>query len=150
MPIYRHIQTSFWQDNYILNLKSDEKYFYLYLLTNSKTKQCGIYEIPIQIAELDTGFNKDRIIELINKFEQDGKIKYCQENSEIMVINWIKYNWSESANVKKCVVNELKEVKTKEYINCYLTLCKEYGHSLDTPTEIKRKRKIKILKVILN
>ena len=143
MPIYRHLQTSFWQDNYVLNLTSDEKYFYLYLLTNSKTKQCGIYEMPIQIAELETGFNKERIIELIKKFEKDGKIQYSKENSEIMITNWIKYNWSESSKVKTCVIYELKEIKNKEYVYSYYRLCEQYGYSLDIPSEIKRNLKIK-------
>jgi len=138
MPIYRPIQTSFWQDSYILSLSPEEKYFYLYLCTNSMSKQCGIYEMPLQIAVLETGYKQEKILKFISKFEQDGKIKFNQEYSEIMIINWIKFHWSESANVKKCIVSELKEVKTKEYIESYHTLCKQSGYSLDTSTEIKR------------
>lgn len=138
MPIYRPIQTSFWQDSYILSLSPEEKYFYIYLLTNSMSKQCGIFEMPIQIVEVETKFKKEKIFKFISKFEMDGKIKFNQENCEVMIINWIKYHWSESGNVKKCISNELKEVKTKEYIDKFLTLCKQSAHSLDTPAEIKR------------
>lgn len=143
MPIYRHIQISFWQDRFILSLTPDERYFYLYLLTNSKTKQCGIYEIPLKIMKVETGFEKDKILNLIKKFEESKKIKYSEENSEMMIINWVKYNWSESNKVKKCILKELRNVKTKEYVINYYNICKEYGYSLDTPIERKRKTKSK-------
>ncbi len=144
MPVYRHIQISFWQDYFILNLTPNEKYFYLYLLTNSKTKQCGIYEIPLQVMELETGFKRDTVIDLIKQFEKLGKIKYSEENSEIMIINWIKYNWSDSNKVKICINKELNDVKTKEFVNHYHRLCEEYGYSMDISSERKRKIKRKI------
>ena len=59
MAVYRQIQTTFWQDDFVLSLTPEEKYFYIYLFTNSKTKQCGIYELPIKVAEMETGYNKD-------------------------------------------------------------------------------------------
>ncbi|EOP99461.1 ArpU family phage transcriptional regulator [Bacillus cereus VD140] len=46
MAIYRPVQVSYWQDAFVLDLTPEEKYFYLYLMTNSKTSQSGIYELP--------------------------------------------------------------------------------------------------------
>lgn len=46
MAVFRQIHIDFWQDGFILDLTPEEKYFYLYLMTNSKTTQCGVYELP--------------------------------------------------------------------------------------------------------
>jgi hypothetical protein len=55
MAVFRQIQISFWQDAFVLDLTPEEKYFYCYLLTNSKTAQCGIYELPKRIIEMSSG-----------------------------------------------------------------------------------------------
>lgn len=41
MAKYRAIQVDFWEDGFVLDLTPEEKYFYLYLLSNSRTTQCG-------------------------------------------------------------------------------------------------------------
>ncbi|MDX1806780.1 MAG: DNA replication protein DnaD, partial [Paenisporosarcina sp.] len=45
MSKYRSVQVSFWQDAFVLDLTPEEKYFYIYLMTNSKANQIGIYEL---------------------------------------------------------------------------------------------------------
>ncbi|EEM28079.1 TPA: MolR family transcriptional regulator [Bacillus thuringiensis] len=52
MAVYRNVQVNFWQDEFILDLTPEERYFYIYLLTGTKTKQCGIYILPKRVAEL--------------------------------------------------------------------------------------------------
>ena len=76
MAVYRQVYITFWQDEFILELTPEEKYFYLYLMTNSKTSQCGIYQLPIKVMEMELGYNRDTIIKLIERFEQYGKIAY--------------------------------------------------------------------------
>jgi hypothetical protein len=83
MAIYRQIQTTFWQDDFILQLTTEEKFFYLYLLTNSKTKQRGIYQLPIPVMILETGFSQTTIQKLLNRFEEYGKIIYSPATKEI-------------------------------------------------------------------
>lgn len=111
MAIYRPIQISFWQKKFILKLTPEQKYFYIYLLTNSKTSQCGIYELPIRVIELETGYNHETVTKLLENFIQSRKIKYDYENEEIYILNWLKYNKINNENVSKCVISELKEVK---------------------------------------
>ena len=132
MAIFRKIKISFWQDRYILKLPPLEKYFYLYLLTNSQTKQCGIYEIPVEVMKMETGLEEKEIYNHIDKFQKDGKIKFNKENSEIMIRNWLKHNHSRSMKIIKCAKEEIKNVKTKSFIEHYYTLCIEYGCSIDT------------------
>src|ERR1035441_2091940 len=96
MAIYRQIQTTFWQDDFILNLTPEEKYFYLFLLTNSKTKQCGIYQLPIQVIVFETGYNQETIDKLLHRFIDYGKIIYRNKTKEIGIVKWKKYNHTES------------------------------------------------------
>ena len=61
MAVYRHIHIDYWQDGFVLDLTPGEKYFYIYLMTNSKTSQCGIYELPKRIMETETGYNRETV-----------------------------------------------------------------------------------------
>src|ERR1035437_3739595 len=117
MAVYRQVQTSYWQDDFVLNLTPEEKYFYLFLLTNSKTKQCGIYQLPVQVIVFETGYNQETVEKLLHRFIDYGKIIYSTQTKEIGIINWQKYNPSESPKVKACVIKELKEIKDRSLID---------------------------------
>jgi uncharacterized phage protein (TIGR02220 family) len=127
---YRQVYTEFWQDTFVIDLTPEEKFFYLYLLTNSKTTQCGIYEIPIKVMILETGYNRETILRLIERFESYEKIKYNSETKEMVVMNWLKYNSINSPKVQKCIENELKQVKSRgliPYLYGIDTLCIDWG-----------------------
>ena len=132
MSVFRKINTSFWQDPFVLELTPEEKYFYLYIMTNTKTSQCGIYEIPKKIMEIETGYNRETIDKLINRFVEYGKVLYSESTNELMLINWIKYNGSSSPKVMSRVETELKEVKNKELVEKYIELSNGYNYTLDT------------------
>lgn len=132
MAVYRQIQITFWQDPFVLELTPEEKYFYIYLMTNSKTSQCGIYELSKRIIEIETGYTLDKINELITKFIKYKKILYCEDTSEIMLLNWIKYNGSNSPKVKSRIEKELKDIKNIEFVNVCLDRLKAYGYSINT------------------
>src|SRR5690554_3379625 len=123
MAVYRQVHVSFWQDPFILNLTPEEKYFYLYLMTNSKTTQCGIYEISEKVMQLETDLSKEEIDELINKFIEYGKIKYNRQTKEIYLINWIKYNPINNINIEKCVLKELEGVKDETFRRDLIQAC---------------------------
>jgi hypothetical protein len=120
MAIYRPIHITFWQDKFTLKLTPEQKYFYLYLMTNSKTKQCGVYELPMSVMALETGYNSETITKLIKNFGEFGKIEYSFENEEVFIKNWIKFNPVNNENIYKCVMSELQLVKTEQFINEWL------------------------------
>ncbi|WLC73393.1 hypothetical protein KTC99_21195 [Clostridium estertheticum] len=103
MAKYRQIYTEFWSDAFVLELDSQEKLFYLYLLTNTKSTQCGIYELSPRLISLETGYDKVLVAELLKKFCDYKKILYCEETNEIMALNWIKYNFPNNPNVIACI-----------------------------------------------
>lgn len=125
MAVYRNIQIGFWQDDFILDLTPEERYFYLYLLTCSKTTQCGIYKLPLGLAEMETGYKQPAIKELLERFIQYGKIVYDAKTQELYMQNWVRYNRITNKNIEKCVLRELKAVKSKELVHIFLQKCLE-------------------------
>lgn len=132
MAIYRKIHVSFWADPFVMDLTPDQKFFYLYLLTNDKTKQCGIYELPLRQICFDTGFSEDEVKKLINHFVSAKKIKYSANFREIALKNWIRYNGSESPKVNECVCNEIQHVKDDDLI--------QYVYGIDRVSILKRNK----------
>lgn len=123
MAKYRQLHTEFWNDGFVLDLTPEEKYFYIYLMTNSNTTQCGIYELPKRIIETQTGYNRETVDKLLKRFKEYQKISYCEETKEIIILNWIKYNQPNNSNAIKCVNKELKTVKNKEFILILYNQC---------------------------
>lgn len=124
MAIFRKIHTSFWSDSFTSELERDKKLFYLYLLTNDRTTQCGIYEITKKQISYDLGYSIDTVSKFIKEFEKLGKIKYNDNTKEVAIKNWLKYNGSTSPKVQSCINKELKFVKD--------TLLIQYLSSIDT------------------
>ncbi len=114
-----------------MELTPEEKYFYLYLMTNSKTKQCGCYELPKRIMEFETGYNRETIDKLLERFIEYGKIKYDEKTNEILLINWIKFNPINNINIEKCVNKEMAVIKS----DTLLKILKGLIRGLDTPTK---------------
>ncbi|EAC8001203.1 DNA replication protein DnaD, partial [Listeria monocytogenes] len=131
MAVFRQIHVSFWQDSFVLDLTAEEKYFYLYMMTNSKTNQIGIYEISKKIMEIESGYSMDRVSILLNKFIGYKKILYSEETKELMLLNWCKFNWSSSPKVLSLVNKELKEVKNADFARKYVEQAKSQGYKTD-------------------
>ncbi|KEK22859.1 DnaD domain-containing protein [Bacillus gaemokensis] len=125
MAVYRNVQVNFWQDDFVLDLTPEERYFYIYLLTCSKTTQCGIYPLPKRLAEMETGYNRETVEKLLQRFIEYGKILYDAETKELYIQNWLRYNPVTNTNVEKCVLRELKAVKSKEFVYMFLQKCLE-------------------------
>ncbi len=135
MAKYRAIQTKFWNDPWILELTPEQKYFYIYLLTNPSVTQCGIYEVSLKQMEFESGYTKDTINKLLELLCSYKKIKYSYKTSEVCVINFSKYNYTKSPKVKSCIIKEFKDVKDKElipYVYGIDTLYKDYTYHQNT------------------
>ena len=53
MTITKKIQVKFWQDDFVLELTPEERYFYMYLITNTTSTACGIYKFNLKLAVLE-------------------------------------------------------------------------------------------------
>ena len=83
MANYRQIKTRFWHDPFIQDLTPEQKYCYLYLISNPATTQCGIYEITYKHMAFETGYNTETIGKLIDFFTAKNKIIYSADTNEI-------------------------------------------------------------------
>lgn len=117
MAIYRNVQLSFWTDNKVEDeFTPEDKYFYLYLLTNPQTNICGCYEASWSQLTNQTGYNKDTVIRLLDRFENIHKvIKFNKETKEILILHWYKYNWSKSEKTLTGVTNVALHIKSTEF-----------------------------------
>lgn len=135
MARYRYLYTRIWQDPHMLKYSKDMKLFFIYLLTNPHTTQCGVYELPLELASVETKFTIEELQKLIEKLEKDDKVKYSPQTGEIAVKNWGKYNINDNPNIRKCVASELKDVKNKDLIK-YIAL---EGFKISNKRKINKK-----------
>ncbi|SEQ22749.1 DnaD and phage-associated domain-containing protein [Virgibacillus subterraneus] len=119
MAKFRMVHTEFWDDPKVVEeMSPEDKYFFLYLLTNSNTTQIGIYQITKKQMAFDTGYSIDTINSLLDRFIRHHKIiAYNPDTREVAIKNWGKYNLNRGGKpVIDCVTAELKGVKDKSLI----------------------------------
>lgn len=131
MAKYRQIHTSFWKDSFITELTPEDKLFYIYIMSNADTTQCGIYPFIVKFAALDIGYSNETVEKLLDRFISYGKIKYCRETKELMVVNWMKYNFINSRAVIGCINKEIRQVKNKKFIKELYEICKKNRYDVE-------------------
>lgn len=124
MSLYRNISVSFWTDSKIDDeFTPEDKYFYLYLLTNPHTNICGCYEISYKQMERETGYNEDTVKRLLKRLEQTHNvIRYDTKSKEVLLINWSKYNWARSEKVEKAIFRVGEKIKSETFKNFIFAL----------------------------
>lgn len=119
MAKFRQVYVDFWTDPRVLEeMTPEDRYFYLYLLTNPLTTQCGIYQITKKQMAFELGHSMESINSLVDRFENHHQlIKYNPETREIAIIKWGKYNLIKGGKpILDCVNAELESVKDKSLI----------------------------------
>lgn len=117
MALYRTLSISFWTDSKITDdFTPEDRYFYLYLLTNPHTNLSGCYEISIKQIANETGYSTDVVNNLIVRFTNfHNVIRYCVQTKEMFLLNWQKYNWTKSAKYRLALGKEIQKIKTTEF-----------------------------------
>lgn len=103
----RYINDNIWEDNYIIELSTQEKLLFIYLLTNNRLSICWIYEISIRKIEMETALSSKTISDTFKKFEKDWKMYF--RDWIILITNFLK-NQSLNDNMKKWIERELEEL----------------------------------------
>ena len=132
MAIYRNVSLSFWEDIKIVdNFTPEDKYFYLYLLTNPHTNLLGCYQISFKQMINETGYNKDTIEKLINRMSQEHEvIEFDFKTNEIFIKNWYKYNWTKSEKLLKNVDKLSQYIKSDTFKEKISKLIEKYRVSI--------------------
>lgn len=140
MAIFRNVHVTFWTDPKVVDdFTPEDKYFYVYLLTNPHTNLCGCYEVSLKQMSDELGYNKETVEKLIARFHDVHKIlAYSRETKEMLLYNWSKYNWTKSPKFQTALLKEIPKVKCpefNEYLNGILngdTVSIPYEYGMDT------------------
>ena len=135
MATYRTVKTSFWTDRKIVeNFSPEDKYFYLYLLTNPKTTQLGIYEFVPKLAAFDLGYSKDAVMVLLDRFENKyGLIRYSPTTGEVAIKNFLTHSIIKGGKpVMDCLKKEEELVKDKDLVIYIVNNLKDISNLNDT------------------
>jgi hypothetical protein len=108
---------SFWTDPKVIDaFTPEDKYFYLYLMTNPHTNLCGCYEISERQIENETGYTRKTIEKLMDRMCQVHKvIVYSKDTKEVLIVNWHKYNWTSSVKFRVPLEKEIQNVKNVDF-----------------------------------
>src|SRR5690625_3172079 len=120
MAKFRMVHTEFWNDpKTIEEMTPEDKYFFLYLLTNPNTKQIGIYQITKKQMAFDMGYSMETINSLLDRFLSHHElVRYNEETREIAIRNWGKFNLNRGGKpMIDCVTSELEHVKDSSLID---------------------------------
>lgn len=136
MSAKRIIDTVFWEDGYIMdNLTSDEKYFLLYLMSNPKSTQLGIYALPKRVIAFETGFDEQVVDQLLERFARVHRhIVYDHTSQELTILDSLKHTILKGGKpVLDCLKRELNRVKQPNLVLATYNHMKVYWERSDRP-----------------
>ncbi|MFL6559632.1 MAG: DnaD domain protein, partial [Bacillus sp. (in: firmicutes)] len=155
MAKYRMVRTDFWKNPIVSEeMTPEDRYFYLYLLTNPQTTQIGIYTITKKQMAFDLGYSIESVHSLMERFINHHKlIRYNPETRELAIKNWGKDNLNKCGKpIMDCIFSELKDVEDSSLIqyvseailnedvrSLYLSFCDQ--ERFDSATEDKELNK---------
>lgn len=131
MAKVRMINTKFWDDDYTSNLDPIEKLLFLYLLTNTSTNICGIYEIPLKKIANETGIDKEMVSKILDRFQKDGKI--FNQKGWICLKNFVKNQNQSSPKVQIGIEREIMAIP-----NDIMEIFIGYGYGIDTLSHLTK------------
>ncbi|WP_394187124.1 DnaD domain-containing protein [Metabacillus halosaccharovorans] len=120
MAKYRMVRVDFWKNPIALEeMTPEDKYFYLYLLTNPNTTQIGIYRMTKKQMAFDLGYSVETVQSLMERFIEHHKlIRYNPITRELAIKNWGKDNLHKGGKpVMDCIKTELKDVEDTSLIS---------------------------------
>lgn len=144
MGNYRNISILFWSDQKIDDdFTPEDKYFYLYLLTNPHTNICGCFEISWKQLSSETGYTRETIAKLIDRMQRiHHVIRFDESTMEILILNWWKYNWSRSEKLCKAVEGVANHIKNKEFKEYVLNSLKQKIENSNQKTVTSNQRTV--------
>ena len=119
MAVFRTIKTSFWTDSKVINeMSPEDKYFFLYLLTNPQTTQLGIYEFVPKSVAFYLGYSVEAVKVLLDRFQNKyHMIRYSSDTSEVAIKNYLVHSIIKGGKpVMDCLIKEESKVKDKTLV----------------------------------
>lgn len=91
MSKYNPLYNTIWTSNKFIKLTLKEKFIFLYLLTNERITQTGIYTIAPKHIACDTEINLQEVDSILETLEANKLIKFWHEDNLIFIIDNFKF-----------------------------------------------------------
>lgn len=121
----RILHTEIWQDDFFVNLNSNEKLLFIYFLTNDSVNIIHLYRCNIQRITADTGIDKGIILKAQEKFEKNKKMFF--KDGFVFLKNASRYEKYEGSK------NEVAKVKLFSKLS--KDILDWYNNISDTPID---------------
>lgn len=110
--LYRTVYCNFWEDVKVQeDFTPEDRYFYIYLLTNPHTTAIGVYQITVRQMAFELGYTPESVKALLFRFKEFHKlVDYDEETRELVIFNWAKHNLNRGGKPFEDLIQ--KEVKT--------------------------------------
>lgn len=128
MVAKRIVDTLFWEDSFIMDhYTSQERFLMLYLMTNPKSTQVGIYGVSKKVMAFETGLTQERVTELLDTLMYEYKhIIYNHDTQEVTLLDSLTYSIVKGGKpVTDCLNRELDKVQDTDLIQV------TYNHLLE-------------------
>ena len=123
----RMINTRYWNDNFVSQLDPIEKLLFIYFLTNEHTNICGIYELPLKVAAVETGIDPTMFEKILPRLKD--KILYIE--GWVCVKNFPKYQSQNNLKVKIGIENEMRAIPSD-----IIKKAIAYGYPIHVPSHL--------------
>lgn len=119
MALFRTVKSAFWEDEKVIDeFSPEDRYFFLYLLTNPHSTQLGIYKFVPRIAAFHLGYSIESVKTLIERFENSYKmIRFSHSTNEIAIKNYLRHSIIKGGKpVLDCLKKEERDVQNKDLV----------------------------------
>lgn len=140
MEVFTRVERGYWQDEFILELTPEQRYFYLYLISNNKVNTLGAYVFPMTMSTLELGYNRETVKKLLDHFVEAGKIMYDETTNEAFLLNWPKRNWTKRTATLRALKKDFDALKSpvlREKISVMLSAFYDGEEAIDDTEEQK-------------
>lgn len=118
----RMVNTRFWNDSFISQLDPIEKLLFIYFITNEHTNICGIYELPLKVAAIETGIDESMFKKVLGRLKP--KIFYYE--GWVIATNFPKHQSLDNPKIQKGIENEKSVIPQR-----ILEKAIAYGYPID-------------------
>ncbi len=124
---FRTFQSSLWSHKYFRRLAMDEQFTYIFLLTGEITSDTGLYPCVLEDVCRYTRISLERMEEIFEKFEKDGKIIYDRETEEILVCEMFTQKEPLSGIKYEHYVKDFSKIESLRLIKELAEISKNYN-----------------------
>lgn len=115
--IFTKINRNYWQSDIAIELTPEERYFHIYLLTNSNVNTLGCYHFSIKNMVRETGYNEETLEKMLLKMQYLGIIKVDRKTCEVLLLDWGEDNWNRKTVTLRAIKSGIKELKSEILLN---------------------------------